>query len=68
VSRFRLKTLAQAIDIRLRRTDLAEKFDLARAERIGDRDRVLVTRPTPASVREIAGCGTVHTVRLWQQC
>lgn len=21
-----------------------------------------------ASVRESAGCGTVHTVRLWQQC
>ncbi len=42
VSRFRLKTLAQAIDIRLRRTGLAEQFDLARAERIGDSDRILV--------------------------
>jgi len=42
VSSFRLKTLARVIDISLRRTDLAEQFDLACAECIGDRDRVLV--------------------------
>src|SRR5579864_2733496 len=42
VSRFRLETPAQAIDIRLRRADLAGQFDFARAGRIGHRDRVLV--------------------------
>jgi len=37
VPSLRLKALAQAIDIRLRRTDFAEKFDLACAQRIGNR-------------------------------
>jgi len=42
VPRFRLQALAQAIDIRLRRADLAEQFYLAHADRICHRDRLLV--------------------------
>src|ERR1700761_2604040 len=41
-ARFGLQAFAQAIDVGLRRTDPAKQFDLAGAERIGDRDRVLV--------------------------
>jgi hypothetical protein len=71
------QTLTQTIDIALGSADPAQQFHIAHTDRVRDRDRLFVDiQPDVyrvscsmlASVVEIAGCGLVHTVRLWQQC
>jgi len=46
--------------------------DFAVADPFGEPVQNVLEQPAPlngfASALEIAGCGTVHTMRLWQSC